>query len=154
MVKAAPFFDTTVLLSGLIEFDREAPAQRIFDALAAGVLRHAHTAWHCCLEFYAVATRLPPEFRLPPADAADLVETEILRRFHVHTVPADSRAAFFGHAAADRVIGGRLYDAHIAEVARAAGARIVVTDNRRHFMSLLRHEIRVLTAAEFEAEFL
>jgi tetratricopeptide (TPR) repeat protein len=38
------------------------------------------------------------------------------------------------------------------EVARAAGARTVVTENRRHFTSLLRHGITVLTAEEFAAE--
>jgi hypothetical protein len=54
-------------------------------------------------------------------------------------------------AAADGVAGGRVYDAHIADVARAAGARVVVTDNRRHFMAALRHGLRVETPAEFLA---
>src|SRR5687767_10103481 len=34
-------------------------------------------------------------------------------------------------AAEDGTAGGRIYDAHIAGVARAAGAVVVVTDNRR-----------------------
>jgi predicted nucleic acid-binding protein len=46
------------------------------------------------------------------------------------------------------VSGGRIYDAHIAEVARAAGATVIVTDNRRHFLSALRYGIRVETPAE------
>jgi len=37
-------------------------------------------------------------------------------------------------AARDAIVGGRLYDAHIAEIARSAGAGVVVTDNRRHFL--------------------
>ena len=45
--------------------------------------------------------------------------------------------------------GGRIYDAHIAEVARAAGATVIVTDNRRHFLAALRHGIRVETPAEY-----
>jgi predicted nucleic acid-binding protein len=52
-------------------------------------------------------------------------------------------------AGADATIGGRIYDVHIAEVARAAGARVVVTDNRRHFLSALRHGLRVETPTEF-----
>lgn len=40
------------------------------------------------------------------------------------------------------------------KTARAAGARLVITDNRRHFTALLRHDVRVLTSAEFEKEFL
>ena len=43
------------------------------------------------------------------------------------------------------------YDAHIAEIARAAGAPVVVTDNRRHFLSALRYDMRVETPAEFLA---
>jgi predicted nucleic acid-binding protein len=38
---------------------------------------------------------------------------------------------------------------YIAETARAAGATVVVTDNRRHFLSALRYGIRVETPAEF-----
>lgn len=42
-----------------------------------------------------------------------------------------------------------MYDAHIAEIARISKAKAVVTDNRRHFLSLARHGIRVLAAEEF-----
>jgi hypothetical protein len=42
-----------------------------------------------------------------------------------------------------------VYDAHIAEVARSAGARVIVTDNRRHFLAALRHGIKVETPGEF-----
>ena len=55
-------------------------------------------------------------------------------------------------AAEDRLAGGRIYDLHIGEIARYAGATVLVSDNRRHFSSLLRHEIRVLSAKEFAAE--
>jgi predicted nucleic acid-binding protein len=54
-------------------------------------------------------------------------------------------------AARDPIVGGRIYDAHIAEVARAAGAIVVVTDNRRHFLSALRYGLRVETPTEFLA---
>lgn len=56
-------------------------------------------------------------------------------------------------AAADTIGGGRIYDVHIAEVARAAGAEVVVTDNRRHFLSALRYGLRVETPGEFAAAF-
>jgi predicted nucleic acid-binding protein len=49
-------------------------------------------------------------------------------------------------------MGGRIYDAHIAEIARLAGARLVATENRRHFTPLLRHGIRVLVSAELSNE--
>jgi hypothetical protein len=52
----------------------------------------------------------------------------------------------------DRTVGGRIYDAHIAEIARLGGVRVVVTDDRRHFTTLLRAGVRVLTTEEFATE--
>jgi predicted nucleic acid-binding protein len=122
------------------------------NALADGRLAAIRTAWHCCLEFYSVATRLPPELRLVPADALRLIETEILARMRVDQLPSGTFAAFLRAAAREPTVGGRVYDAHIAEVARLGKARVVVTDNRRHFASLMRHGIRVLTIDEFAGE--
>lgn len=147
------FLDTSVLLGGLIDMGPAvASAQRVMAAVAGGKLPGARTAWHCCLEFYAVATRLPEELRLSPEDAAQLVESEILSRFEVRQLPDRRHLEFFRSVAIDRIVGGRLYDAHIAEVARSAGAALIVTENRRHFTALLKHGIRVLTAAELSAE--
>lgn len=152
MVNGA-FFDTSVLLAGMIEMGPASqPAQRIMAAIASRRGERPHTAWHCCLEFYAVSTRLPEELRLVPADAGRLVVEEILTRFRVHQLPAGRWRSFIHAAERDRTAGGRIYDAHIAEVARAARARVVVTDNRRHFTALLRHGIRVASAEEFAAE--
>ncbi len=68
------FLDTSVLLAGLIDFGpQSAPAQSLMHAVAEGQLPKPGTAWHCCLEFFSVATRLPPEYRLTPVDAARLV---------------------------------------------------------------------------------
>jgi predicted nucleic acid-binding protein len=143
-----PFFDTSILLAGLVEMGGDEP-RLILDAIARGAVSGPLTAWHCCLEFYSVATRLPAGFRLEPEQARRLVEEEILARFRVCDLPADARSRFLTDAAEDRVAGGRIYDAHIAETARLAGARVVVTDNRRHFVALLRHGIRVWSAAEY-----
>jgi hypothetical protein len=119
--------------------------------VAEGRIAPACTAWHCCLEFFSVSTRLPAEFRLQPGDALRLVEEEICGRLDVRDLPAGDRLTLLRAAVADGLAGGRIYDAHIAEVARAAGARVIVTDNRRHFVAALRHGIRVETPAEFVA---
>jgi len=147
------FFDTSILLGGIIELTAgSSPAQRIMAAIATGGIERPLTAWHCCLEFYSISTRLPGELRLSPADANLLVEQEILARFHVHALPRSRRKSFVAAAGGDGIAGGRIYDAHLAEIARLAGADIVVTENRRHFMQLLRHGVRVLTASELVSE--
>ena len=144
------FVDTSVLVAGLIDFGpQSAPAQSLLHAIAERQISSAATAWHCCLEFFSVATRLPPEYRLTPADAARLLVEEVFDRMAVHDLPAADRVAMLRRAAADGISGGRLYDAHIAEVARAAGAMVIVTDNRRHFLGSLRHGMRVETPMEF-----
>jgi predicted nucleic acid-binding protein len=146
------FFDTSVLLAGLIDFGpQSAPAQSLMHAVAERRVTAPATAWYCCLEFYSVATRLPPEFRLTPADASMLLRDEVFARLAVHDLPPPARLDMLRMAAHDGIAGGRIYDAHIAEVARAAGATVVVTDNRRHFLSALRYDMRVETPVEFLA---
>jgi predicted nucleic acid-binding protein len=146
------FLDTSVLLAGLVDFGpQSAPAQQVLHAVVEGRLKRAATAWHCCLELYSVATRLPAEYRLSPADAETLLREEVLARLQVVDLPEPERLGFLARLAHEPTIGGRVYDAHIADVARAAGADVIVTDNRRHFLAALRYGIRVETAGEFAA---
>ena len=146
------FLDTSVLVAGLIDLGpQSAAAQSLLHAVATKTVSSPATAWHCCLEFYSVATRLPAEYRLAPADAALLLEEEVFGRMDVFDLPSRERQAFLKNASQEGIAGGRIYDSHIAEIARAAGARVIVTDNRRHFVSALRHGIKVETPAEFFA---
>ena len=146
------FLDTSVLLAGLIDLGpQSAPAQSLMHAVAEKQVPAAATAWHCCLEFFSVATRLPPEFRVTPADAALLLHEEVFSRMAVHDLPAADRTTMLQTSARDAISGGRIYDAHIAEIARAANAAVIVTDNRRHFLSALRYDMRVETPSEFVA---
>ena len=144
------FLDTSVLLAGLIDFGpQSAPAQSVFHEIAERRVADTSTAWHCCLEFFSVSTRLPPEFRLTASDAFTLIDEEIFGRMAIHDLPPTDRRSALIAAARDGIVGGRIYDAHIAEVARAAHARVIVTDNRRHFLTALRYDMRVQTPAEF-----
>lgn len=147
---SAVFFDTSVLLAGLLDLGASSEAaQRIMDAVVAGKLGRPRTAWHCCLEFYAVSTRLPEEMRLTPAQAGQLLAEEIRGRMDVVALPTGSWDEFWTRAETERVAGGRIYDAHIAEIARQHKARLIVTDNTRHFASSLAHGIQVVTSAQF-----
>jgi predicted nucleic acid-binding protein len=148
------FLDTSVLLAGMIDIGpASAPSQRLLDLLARprSPFRPA-TAWHCCLEFYAVSTRLPEEYRLDPAAAVELLESEVLGRMEICDLPGARRGPLLRRSAQAGVRGGRLYDAHIAEVAAGARSRWVVTDNVRHFASLETQGIRVLTSTAADRE--
>src|SRR4029079_7786570 len=140
---ALVFLDTSVLLAGLIDLGPAHESARVvMDRVASGAIHPAATAWHCCLEFFSVSTRLPAEFRLTSADAVTLIETEILDRLTVADLPAAARRDLLRQSVADRVFGGRVYDAHIAQIALEVGASVVVTDNRRHFLASLKHGLQ------------
>jgi predicted nucleic acid-binding protein len=144
------FLDTSVLLAGLIDFGPQSgPAQSLFHEIAERRVTDPATAWHCCLEFFSVATRLPAEFRLTPADAVTLLQEEIIGRMSVYDLPPADRLPALHAAAKDQISGGRIYNSHIAEVARAAKASVIVTNNRRHFLTSLRYDVRVQTPSEF-----
>ena len=122
MAVAATFLDTSVLLGGLLDFGpQSAPA---------------HSVMHA---------RVPPLARR----AAHLLDAEVFARMCVHEPPSADRIRLFAAAAPDGTAAGRICGAHVAEVARAIGAQVIVTDNRRHFLASLRHGIRVETPAEF-----
>ena len=147
------FFDTSILVAGIIDFGPSSQhAQLLMDAVADGRIERPLTAWHCCLEFYSVTTRLPEEYRLEPEIALRFLREEVFARFSVHDLPAEGREEFLISTVGEGTKGGRIYDAHIAEIARLAGARLVATENRRHFTSLLRHGVRVLVSAELAEE--
>jgi predicted nucleic acid-binding protein len=149
-VAVAIFLDSSVLIAGLIDFGTQsAPAQSILHAVAERQVTAVGTAWHCCLEFFSVSTRLPAEYRLTAADAIRLIDNEVFARMAVLELPAGDRGTMLKAAAQEGMTGGRIYDAHIAHVARAAGATLIVTDNRRHFLASLRYGIRVETPTEF-----
>ena len=143
------FLDTSVWVSGIIDFGPSSEAaQFVLDAVAEGRLGQVRTAWHSCLEFFSVVTRLPADFRIAPADAIQLIHQEILGRSKVIQLPGDRYCDFLAEAERDRVAGGRVYDAHIAEIAGYAGCRTILTEKIRHFSALARHGIRVLNAAD------
>lgn len=147
------FVDTSILVSALVEMgDASVASRTILEAVVGGRLKAVHTAWHCCLEFYAVATGLPPGLRVSPQVASQLLRENVIGKMAIEDLPMAARLPFLASAVTEKVAGGRVYDAHIAETARAAGAKIVVSSNRRHFFGLMRYGIRVMTPEEFVEE--
>ena len=147
---SGPFLDTSILIGGLIDLGNPSDAPiKVLDRVAEGTTRDPCTAWHCCLEFYSVVTRLPEEYRLEPADALTLLDEEVFGRFRIGSLPAGSRERFLRTAVRQGVRGGRIYDAHIGAVALAMGAQVLVTENLRHFSNYDGRGLRVVTAGEF-----
>lgn len=153
-IRESVFLDTSVLIAGIIDFGSSSRApSEILDAVAAGRVEQPLTAWHCCLEFFSVATRLPEEYRIRPRLALELIETEILDRFELAELPAGRRRRWLRTAVGSGVRGGRIYDAAIAAAAVHKGAEVFVTDNVRHFGPLLPESTALMRSEDCARRF-
>jgi predicted nucleic acid-binding protein len=92
-----------------------------------------HLAAPGLVEAYAVLTRMPPPYRLAPADALALLEASFIGLGHTVALAARVYVRLVRTAPADGVAGGRTYDRVIAACARAAGAAALLTFNERNF---------------------
>jgi len=145
-----PFLDTSILLAGLIDFgDGSKAPMELLDRIADKRIRKAATAWHCCLEFYSVATRLPEEFRLTPQSAESLITEEIIGRLEILSLNEPQQQGFFSEAAQSNIQGGRLYDFHIGSIALASKCSALVTENTKHFLPFVSKGLPVLTSKNF-----
>jgi len=145
-----PFLDTSILVGGFIDFgDSSRAPMAIIDRIAEKRIRNAATAWHCCLEFYSVATRLPEEYRLSPETAKEFVIEEIMARLDIRTLDAARQQDFFTNSGKQMIRGGRIYDHHIGSLALDSDATVIVTENKKHFSFFERQGLPVLTAVEF-----
>ena len=126
------FLDTSVLLAGLIDFGPQS-------ARAVAHARRVRAAGRRCghrvallLEFFSVATRLPPEFRIRRSTRRRCCRKS-LRAHGRHDLPGD-RLRMLQTAARDAIAGSHLRFTHRRDRC-ATGAAVIVTDNRRHFVS-------------------
>ena len=87
------------------------------------------------LETYAVLTRLPPPYRLRPADALEAVEGS-WGGIEVVAVPAAETWDLLRTLPTRRVAGGASYDAVIVACARKARVDLILTWNLRDFERL------------------
>jgi predicted nucleic acid-binding protein len=99
------------------------------------------------VEAYSVLTRLPPPYRLAPADASRLVDENFVRGFTCVTLGAEHYRRLLRAAPADGIAGGRVYDAVIAECARRAHARTLITFDASHFASFAGSDLTIVVPA-------
>jgi len=84
------------------------------------------------VEAYAVLTRLPPPYRLRPADALAVMEGSWARAEVVAVSGAETWSLLRGLPGAG-IAGGSAYDALVAACARKAKVDVLLTWNRRDF---------------------
>ena len=138
-------------MSGLLEISADSACRAILEALAARRLRTGVTAWHCCLEFFSVTTRLPPDYRLSAEAAIALLTEHVFNRVEVVDLPVKDAIAWLKGQAGSEIRGGLVYDAHLAQIALRSGCAMLVTTNLAHFRQVAPHGIEILNPQQFLA---
>ena len=99
------------------------------------------------VEAYSVLTRLPTPYRLTASDTLQLIDKNFSRGFTCVTLNADDYMRLLRAAPAGDVAGGRIYDAAIAQCARKAGARTLLTFNASHFAPFAGPDLAIVVPA-------
>ena len=137
--------DTSVLVASVCDWHQHYSLSRneILGRTQAG--QELVLAAHSLAETYAVLTRLPGHYRLPPEAAIALIQRNWLETPTIHL---DGREVWdaLGEAYRQGATGGRTYDLLIAHCAIKAGASALVTWNLRHFAAFA-NRLNVVTPA-------
>jgi len=128
------FFDTSVLVAGVIESH---PAhERVFSWFrrVADQEVELFVAAHSLAEFYAVLTRLPINPKITPAMAVRLLRENIEAVAHIVSLTKGEYLQVVTGMAELGLTGGVVYDAIIAEAAKKSNCEAILTLNRRDFV--------------------
>lgn len=132
--------DTSVVVASLLDWHEH--HERAVAAVGAAT-EPLIVPLHVVVEAYSVMTRLPPAQRVAPG-AAERVLRESWSDVVVADLPPDRLWQWLAELASSGVIGGLVYDARILESARLAGARRLLTFNRRHFERLAPDDVEIV----------
>lgn len=125
--------DTSVFVAAVLpnrDFHRESLA---WVAAARSGAVTLSVAAHSLAEVFSVLTCLPPRFAVSPAAAVTLIETNIVGTAKLRSLTPAQYARVIKRVAADRLAGGIVYDALIAEVAKLEKVDYLITLNPVHF---------------------
>ena len=96
------------------------------------------------VEVYAVLTRLPSPYRLAPADALFLLESNFMAGRRLVSLPSSAHASLLRESAGLGIAGGKVYDAVIVECAVQAGVDVLLTLDERRFQDLGRDRLKLV----------
>jgi predicted nucleic acid-binding protein len=127
------FCDASVLVAAAVaSHEQHVSALHLIERVAAGRLPGSLGA-HGLAETYSVLTRLPLMPRIPPEEAARLIEENFLPHFSIWALDADEYLQVVRRAAVDRLPGGAIYDALLLASAVKAKADRIYTFDIAHF---------------------
>lgn len=137
--------DSSVIVASLSPWHGEhAVAHRLLATLLAGPDRRLVVLPRPVLvESYSVLTRLPSPKRISPARAYEALRLTFEGKAEIVDRPHQEIWGFLEEARRRDIAGGAVHDAAIADLARAAGARVLYTFNRRHFVPFASPDLEI-----------
>jgi predicted nucleic acid-binding protein len=127
-------FDTSVLVSALLKSHMHHVAAARWLVAAKSSAVDMFVSAHTLAELYSVLTRMPG--KLSAQTAWRLIETGVIKYAAIRTLTGPRYARLVKRLAYSNIVGGLVFDAVIAEVARFARVDAIVTLNVSHFRHL------------------
>ena len=128
--------DTSVIVPALVDQLPNHPVcLSLFAALTNGEERPVCST-HAIAETYSVLTALPLRRRVHPADAAQIIEQNLMTRFQIVELTADDYRGAFQRVASAGLRSGIVYDALHLAAAMKTGCSRIYTYNIEHFKAL------------------
>lgn len=130
------FRDTNLLVAACVaEHEHHAQALPLVQAIHKRD-KQGFVSAHTLLEVYAILTRLPRSPRILPAQAATLVQENIVKYFSIVALTGKEYRQLVSELARSGILGGQVYDALHLQCAQKSRADQILTFNVRHFARL------------------
>jgi len=100
---------------------------------------------HVLLEAFAVLTRLPAPYRIPPRQAERLLAANFSDSVQICGVLERDTWASLARVAERQAGGGKVYDAVVAHATAQAGASTLLTWNVKDFIVVAPHGLEIRT---------
>jgi len=126
-------FDTSVLIASFLKRHEFHPKAARWISAAHESSIEMHLSAHTLAELYSSLTSMPKPYRVPPGEAWQMIDTDLLPHARVRTLRASQYAKLIKRMSVEGHAGGVVYDAVIAEVARRSKVDVLVTLNVPHF---------------------
>jgi predicted nucleic acid-binding protein len=134
MVKV--LFDTNILVAALSEaHDMYHLCKPWLDQVEIDRTIEGFFATHSLAETYSILTRMPPPYRVSPANV-DRLLSENLTQFTRISLTEEDYATVIKKVVRLNISGGGIYDALIAQAALKADVDALLTFNSKHFVRL------------------
>ena len=129
-------FDTNIIVAAISEaHEMYSLCKPWFDQVRIDRTIRGFLSTHSLAEAYSILTRLPPPYRISPANV-DRLLSENLTQFTKVSLTAEDYQTVIRKVVQLNISGGGIYDALIAQAALKANVDSLLTFNSKHFTRL------------------